>query len=93
MCEELCGRGRLPVGPSLLRWCWGDRKPSPWLGDITGVTSVLGSATALVLLMSGVSEDDTTATQKTHSKENEYIFKKRKKYILVEVHFNLFSTK
>lgn len=61
MCEELCGRGLLLAEPSL--WWWGDGKPSPWFGDISGVTSVPASGKALVLLMLGANEDGTTATQ------------------------------
>lgn len=64
MCEEeLWGGGLLLAGPSLWWWWEGDGKPSPWLGDITGLTSVPGSATALVLLVFGIDEDGTTATQ------------------------------
>lgn len=60
MCEELCGSGLQLVEPSL--WWRGDGKPSPWFGDITGVTSVPASAKALVLPTLGVNEDGTTAT-------------------------------
>lgn len=74
MCEELCGRGLLLAEPPLW-WWWGDGKPSPWFGDIMGVTSAPASAKALVLLTLCVNEDGTTATQKTHRREYKCILK------------------
>lgn len=47
--------------PSL--W-WGDGKPSPWFGDITGVTWVPASPKLLVLLTLGCNADCMTVTQK-----------------------------
>lgn len=47
--------------PSL--W-WGDGKPSPWFGDITGVTCVPASPKLLVPLTLGCNADCMTVTQK-----------------------------
>lgn len=68
MCEAFGGKGLLVElweEPSL--W-WGDGKPSPWFGDITGVTWVPASPKLLVLLTLGCNADCMAVTQKRAKK-------------------------